>query len=105
MVRDLGQRHFEKIEAAVQIGYGVSFAHYQNQARPFFRRISASFIPGRLVHTRIHRRGRRKHVRRASKSESLALSTPSAIIWGRQLPNLSSDNIRGSTGASQSSSV
>jgi hypothetical protein len=27
MIRDLGQRHFEKIEAAVQISYGVSLAH------------------------------------------------------------------------------
>ena len=28
MVRDLSQCHFEKIEAAVQISYGVSLAHY-----------------------------------------------------------------------------
>jgi hypothetical protein len=27
MIRDLGQRRFEKIEATVQISYGVSLAH------------------------------------------------------------------------------
>ena len=27
MVRDFGQRHYEKIEAAVQISYDVSLAH------------------------------------------------------------------------------
>ena len=35
MVCDLGQRHFEKIEAAVQISYGVSLAHRsKNRTRP-----------------------------------------------------------------------
>jgi hypothetical protein len=33
MVCDLGQRHFEKIEAAVQISYGVSFAHRSKNRR------------------------------------------------------------------------
>jgi hypothetical protein len=32
---DPGQRHFEKIDAAVQISYGVSLAHRsKNRARP-----------------------------------------------------------------------
>jgi len=32
MIRDLSQRYFEKIEAAVQISYGVSLAHcYQRK--------------------------------------------------------------------------
>jgi len=35
MACDLGHRHFEKIEAAVQISYGVSFAHRsKNRTRP-----------------------------------------------------------------------
>jgi hypothetical protein len=35
MVRDLGQRHFEKIEAAVQISYDISPAHRsKNGIRP-----------------------------------------------------------------------
>jgi hypothetical protein len=37
MVCDLGQRHFEKIEAAVQISYGVSLAHRsKNRTRPCY---------------------------------------------------------------------
>jgi hypothetical protein len=33
MVRDFGKRHFEKIEAAVQISYGVSLAHCFHDGR------------------------------------------------------------------------
>ncbi len=34
MVRDLGERHFEKIEAAVQISYRVSLTHRSKNTRP-----------------------------------------------------------------------
>ena len=33
MLRDLGQCHFEKIEAAVQIRYGISLAHRFHSGR------------------------------------------------------------------------
>jgi hypothetical protein len=41
MVCDLGQRHFEKIEAAVQISYGVSLAHRSKNLYSALRRCGA----------------------------------------------------------------